>query len=120
MNSSFNSLNDYNEAYVKYLSCLNLEGSDCSYNLLNTLNTIDNLHTKLNTTIKFKNDDDIKKFYDENNDLRDKLNFRLEQLYGVKKELLYKSSLNDSIIYSTLVWTVLITSCLYVIFVKIK
>jgi hypothetical protein len=122
----YDSLTTYNTAHEKYLQCLNSDNVDCSQNYLNLNNSYQDLSNNLSklyltlNSIPREKHVDIKKMFDENNVLRSELETKLQDLYGMKNMTANDSNINtNSSISANLVWTVLATTFLYYIIVKL-
>ena len=131
----YNSLTEYNNAYKNYKKCLD-SGHNCddeSLSLSKKYTKItDNISTlidKLNSREPSKNKD-IKKSIDDNNKLRNELELKLQKIYEYKNPELsefnlelnrFNTGMNESnlSLYSGIVWTILMTSSLYIILVKL-
>lgn len=131
----YTSLAGYNTAYTNYLSCIDISGNDGCVNLSTQL---DNSYNELHTNIDFLysllssspngNNINIKDIYDSNNKLRIDLASQLQNIYeqklSVEDERNINNGLNsmhnmDATLYTGLVWTTLVSICLYYIFVKL-
>jgi hypothetical protein len=135
----YTSLAGYNTAYTNYKSCIDISSNDGCANLSTQL---DNSYNELHTNIDFlysllsssPNGDNIndsnmiKDVHDSNNKLRIDLASQLQNIYkqklSVEDERNINNGLNsmhnmDSTLYTGLVWTTLVTICLYYIFVKL-
>jgi hypothetical protein len=122
----YTNLTAYNTAHQKYLQCLNTDSSNCSQDYMNLNNSYQDLSNNLiklyNTLNAIPREEyiDVKKKFDDNNILRSDLETKLQNLYGMKNMTANDSDINtNSSITANLVWTVLATSLIYYIIIKL-
>jgi hypothetical protein len=122
----YDSLTLYNTAHEKYLQCLSTDNVDCSQDYLelnNSYQDLSNNLSKLYLTLNSMPREkivDIKKMFDENNVIRSELETKLQDLYGMKNMTSNDSFMNTNLsISANLVWTILATTFLYYIIVKL-
>jgi hypothetical protein len=87
--------------------------------------SITGLITSLNRNITYSNYNstntsftDLKTRYEELKNLRRKLDLKAQELYNNRKNGNDTQALTDSAIYGTLLWTILATSLVYYVFIK--
>lgn len=129
----FSKLVQYNDAYKNYKICLD-SGMKCDDSLMNdnynkVKNEIISLIQLIETRTPSKNEN-IQKKIDDNNKLRNDLELKLQELYQYKNPELsefnikfngFNGGVNDTNLsfYSGIIWTLLATSSLYIILVKL-
>lgn len=132
---------NYNTAYMNYVSCQTLskkvDGTACDYD--NGLNALDDASGNLNSNISTEKNDlskfsstlpsnavedaafnAIKAQYQTNSALRAQLDAKLQELYNTQGSLpnLHQAQV-DSTVYAGILWTVLATSLIYYVFIKL-
>lgn len=138
-----NKLSDYNLAYTNYLTCLEkhpkivdqetqqiqrdpssnyvYSGLDCVPPDSNSL--IQDIQTLQSNIMKMSSSNDVSyneivKNHQEMVELRNQLDLKLQQLYNVKNTIPIETQMEtDTTLYATIMWTVLATSMVYLIFV---
>jgi len=117
-------LTEYNSAYTNYLVCSNNKDiSNCDI-LSNELTL---KYNELNKNIKYlysllindSNDMNVDNNFKKNNELRSFLELKLNEIYG-NDSLLHDSVKEVEIsMVSSLVWTILVSSLIYFVIVKL-
>ena len=129
---------DYAIAYLSYIDCsvntVNIlngvkVANHCStkqndltskYNELNTIVGTENGHAPTVYTTNYTSHPEFDASYQQMTQLRSKLDLKLQELYNKQNSIpqLYSQQL-DSTVYSGILWTVLATTLIYYVFIKL-